>query len=276
MPIDYLDNPADPRLDDFRDIKDRDLRGREGIFLGEQALVVERMLEKPELVRRVLVIENRKNWLESALATCGNPEIECLVVPREIVADVAGFDVHRGVLASGNRSPLDTRTLQEVLPDPHLPATILCCESINNIDNIGMIFRIAAAFGVDAVCLDPACHDPLYRKSLRVSIGHALRIPFFRSTDWEADLERLRRDHGFTLLGASLETNAQPHREFRLEDTAPRVAIVLGSEYEGLLQETAQACDHLLRIPMACGVDSLNVGVAAAVLLDRLSQADRA
>lgn len=275
MAMNYLDNPADPRLDDFRDVRDRDLRGRDGIFLGEQTLVVERMLDQPQLIRRILVIESRRNWLESALNQRGNPDIECLVAPREIVSNVAGFDVHRGVLASGNRGPLDGRTFDEVVPSSNLPATVLCCESINNIDNIGMIFRIAAAFGVDAVFLDSACHDPLYRKSLRVSIGHALKIPFYRSTDWAGDLKRLGSDGGFTLTGAWLGSEAQPHQDLQLEGNTQRVAIVLGSEYDGLRQETIQACDHLLRIPMASGVDSLNVAVAAGILLDRLSQANR-
>ena len=273
--MNYLDNPADPRLDDFRDVRDRDLRGRDGIFLGEQTLVVERMLDQPHLIRRILVIESRRKWLESALDQRDNPDIECLVVPREIVSNIAGFDVHRGVLASGNRGPLDGRTFDEVVPSSNLPATVLCCESINNIDNIGMIFRIAAAFGVDAVFLDTSCHDPLYRKSLRVSIGHALKIPFYRSTDWAGDLERLGSDGGFTLAGAWLGSEAQPHQDLQLEGINQRVAIVLGSEYDGLRQETIQACDHLLRIPMASGVDSLNVAVAAGILLDRLSQANR-
>ena len=276
MPLDHVDDPNDPRLEDFRDIRDRDLRGREGIFLGEQTLVVERMLQDPALLRRILVIDGRKAWLEEALRRHGDPDVECLVAPRALLEGIAGFDIHRGVLASGNRAKLDGRSIARVVPEHSKPATILCCQAINNIDNIGMLFRIAAAFGVDAMVLDPACHDPLYRKSLRVSIGHALRIPFVRSHDWLADIEDLRQSHGFTIVGSAISDHSSSLDTYALPQDTRRVAIVLGSEFDGLCEETRNACDEVLRIPMAPDVDSLNVAVAAAVLLDRLSQADRA
>ncbi|MCH2160807.1 MAG: RNA methyltransferase [Phycisphaerales bacterium] len=272
MGIEYTSNPDDPRLEDFRDIRDRDLRGRQGIFIGEQGLVVERMLDRPELVRRVLVSEARRPWLEDALASRGHPDVACLVVPTDIVERIAGFDLHRGVLASGNRAALESPSLEQVVPGDEQSATILCCDSINNMDNIGMLFRTAAAFGVDAVLLSPTCHDPLYRKSLRVSIGHALTIPFLRCSDWAGDLARLQGEHDITLVGACTGSDSKS-----LDDvpSPARVALVVGSEYEGLQPETRAACDHLARIPMARGVDSLNVAVATAVLLERLSQASR-
>ena len=276
MPLSHVEDLDDPRLEDFRDIRDRDLRGRDGIFLGEQTLVVEQMLKNPALLRRILVIESRKDWLESALSRHGNPEVECLVAPRSLLEEIAGFDVHRGVLASANRATLDGRSLHQVLPARSEPATVLCCQAINNIDNIGMLFRIAAAFGVDALLLDPTCHDPLYRKSLRVSIGHALRIPFVRSQDWFADLDALRKTHGFTLLASAISEHSSSLDTYTLPPDSRRVAIVLGSEFDGVCQRTKDACEETLRIPMALDVDSLNVGVAAAVLLNRLSQADRA
>ena len=272
MAIEHISDPEDPRLDDFRDIRDRDLRGRQGIFIGEQGLVVERMLDRPEHIRSVLVSETKRPWLEGALAARGNPEVDCLVVPPDIVECIAGFDLHRGVLASGNRAAIEATSLDAIIPAPDRPATVLCCDSINNMDNIGMLFRTAAAFGVNAVLLSPDCHDPLYRKSLRVSIGHALTVPFLRSSDWAADLHRLRSTFDTTLIGASIGAGSRP-----LADMAPprRVALVVGSEYSGLGPDSLDACDHLVRIPMAPGVDSLNVAVASAVMLDRLSRAPR-
>ena len=275
MPIETTTDAEDPRLEDFRAIRDRDARGpsgRPGIFIGEQTLVVEKMLARPELVRRVLVADSRRSWLEEALAAAGNPDVEAIVAPLPLLESVAGFPIHRGVIASGNREALDGRTIDEVIPARNRTATLLLLESIRNIDNIGMLFRVAAAFGVDGVILSPDCHDPLYRKSLRVSIGHALSIPFARSTDWTADLARLTSEHGIDLIGASIEGDSASTESL---GRSSRIGLVMGSEFDGLSDATASICDRLVRIRMVSGVDSLNVSVAAAVLLDRFSTAAR-
>lgn len=278
MPIHQIDDARDPRLDDFRDIRDRDARGpgaRPGVFIGEQTLIVEKMLHRPAIVRRILVAENRRDWLESALEAAGRPEVEALVAPKALLESVAGFEIHRGVIASGDRTPFDDRTIDDVLPPRDRDATVLVCESIRNIDNIGALFRVGAAFGVDAIVLSPDCHDPLYRKSLRVSIGHALSIPFARSREWSRDLAALGERHHLLRIGASVGDGST------LADAVPddprrrRVAIVMGSEFEGLSHVGTSSCDALVRIAMADGVDSLNVAVAAAVLLDRFSNATR-
>ena len=275
MSIETTTDPRDPRLEDFRDIRDRDARGpagRPGIFIGEQNLVVEKMLSRPELVRRVLVADSKRSWLEKVLAESGDPEVEALVAPLSVLEEVAGFPIHRGVIASGNRGPLDGRSLDEIVPAANLPATILVLESIRNIDNIGMLFRVAAAFGVDAVILSPDCHDPLYRKSIRVSIGHVLSVPFARCADGPKDLQRLVDDHGIQLIGASVGRNSVSPEEI---ESRSRVGLVMGSEFDGISHSITAICDRLTRIPMAKGVDSLNVSVAAAVLLDRFSNAPR-
>lgn len=278
MPILQVDDPDDPRLDDFRDIRDRDARGpggRPGVFIGEQSLVVERMLERPSIIRRILVAEHRRHWLESALAAAGHPEVEAIVAPKAVLERVAGFEIHRGVVASGDRAPFDARTIDDVVPPADRPATVLVCESIRNIDNIGALFRVGAAFGVDAIVLSPDCHDPLYRKSLRVSIGHALSIPFARSRDWSADLAALGDRHGLWRIGASVGDGSTTPDAMPTDDRRRRVAIVMGSEFDGLSPAATGACDALVRIAMAPGVDSLNVAVAAAVLLDRFTTAVR-
>ncbi|MFB0984979.1 MAG: RNA methyltransferase [Phycisphaerales bacterium] len=274
MSIESVQQSDDPRLEDFRDMRGRDQRGgdaRAGIFIGEQPLVVEAMLESPERIRRILVSEGKRPWLERTLAAHGDPAIEALVAPQAILESIVGFPIHRGVLASGNRVGVDDRSIDDLIPNAERPATLLVCESIRNIDNIGMLFRVAAAFGVEGVILSPDCHDPLYRKSLRVSIGHALRIPFARSADWAGDLARLREAHGFHRIGASIEG----HSAADLVAPSDRIALVMGSEFDGLGEIASQHCDSLVRIAMAPGVDSLNVAVAAAVLLDRYSTAPR-
>jgi tRNA G18 (ribose-2'-O)-methylase SpoU len=270
MPVIEVSDIDDPLLDDYRDIRDRELRGRDGypgLFVGEQPLVVERMLRVPGATKSVLL---GRTWVDRMVPRVP-PEVPVYVVPLEIMKRIAGFNIHRGVLAVGFRPAVERSDL-----DPDLPRrealTLLVCENITNIDNIGLLFRNAAAFGVDAVLLSPRCHDPLYRKSLRVSIGNALTVPFVRSADWTADLDRLRREWGVSLIAAALDPRAV---DLDAVDRPGRVGLVVGQEYEGISPDTLDRCDHIVRIPMAPGVDSLNVAVAAAVCLHRFSTSKR-
>jgi tRNA G18 (ribose-2'-O)-methylase SpoU len=237
--------------------------------VGEQALVVARMLAQPGVTKSVLVAEG----VAGRLAGLVPPAVPLYVAPLAILRAVAGFDVHRGVLAMGYRAPFEGRTVLDVVPDGGDGLCVLACEGITHIDNMGLLFRNAAAFGAAAVVLDPTSHDPLYRRSLRVSIGHALTVPWARSADWPADLARLKEERGLTIIGAALTAGA-----VALDDLEPphRCALVVGTEMEGLHGATRALCDHLVRVPMAPGVDSLNVAVAAAVCLHRLCRAGRA
>ena len=270
MPIIEVSDINDPLLDDYRDIRDRGLRGRDGypgLFIGEQPLVVERMLSRPGVTKSVLL---GPTWADRIVPQAP-PDVPVYVAPLEILKRIAGFNIHRGVLAVGHRPAVERPDL-----DPDLSRrealTLLVCENITNIDNIGFLFRNAAAFGVDAVLLSPRCHDPLYRKSLRVSIGHALTVPFVRSTDWTAQLDRLRREWGVTLIAAALDPRAV---DLDALDRPRRIGLVVGQEYQGISPETLDRCDHIVRIPMAPGVDSLNVAVAAAICLHRFSTGQR-
>jgi tRNA G18 (ribose-2'-O)-methylase SpoU len=270
MPVTEVSDIDDPALEDYRDIRDRQLRGRDGypgLFVGEQPLVVERMLGVPGATKSVLL---GPTWVDR-IAPQVPPEVPVYVAPVEIMKRIAGFNIHRGVLAVGFRPAVERRGL-----DPDLrrreTLTLLVCENITNIDNIGFLFRNAAAFGADAVLLSPRCHDPLYRKSLRVSIGHALTVPFVRSSDWPAELDRLRAEWGVTLIAAALDPRAV---DLDAISRPVRVGLVVGQEYEGISPDTLDRCDHIVRIPMAPGVDSLNVAVAAAVCLHRFSTGRR-
>jgi tRNA G18 (ribose-2'-O)-methylase SpoU len=266
-----IDDPADERLDDYRDMRERELRGgrgRGGLFIAESPLIVERMLAVPGMAKSVLVAPG---WVER-IAPQAEEHVPVYVVAEPIMHALSGFPFHRGVLGVGHRPPDQERTIDRVVPRGDGPLTLLICEDINNIDNIGLLFRNAAAFAVDAVVLSPRCHDPLYRKSLRVSVGAALTVPWARCATWPEDLDRLKSSWGLSLIGACADRTARPLDEV----PAPgRVALLVGQEYRGLSPEARQRCDHLARIPMAAGVDSLNVAVAAAVCLHRLSRGVR-
>ncbi|MCA9283961.1 MAG: RNA methyltransferase [Phycisphaerales bacterium] len=271
MPLVSITDPNDPRLADYRFLRDRDLRrGDEGLFVGEQFLVVEEMLKRPGVVRSVLVDER----FLARLAPQVPEDVPLLAGSAELLERIVGFHIHRGVLAVGTRAAVESPSLDDLLErvPPPGDATLLLLEDIANIDNMGLLFRNAAAFGVDGVLLSPRCHDPLYRRVLRVSIGHVLNVPWTRSRDWPNDLRTLRERHGFTLLAAALKPGAAPLDEV---ERPPRVGLLVGTEFAGVSAAALACCDRPVRIPMAPGVDSLNVGVAAAVCLHRLSRADR-
>lgn len=272
------DSPDDPALADYRAVRDRDLlgpEGRGGLFIGETPLVVRAMLARPGMTKSVLIAEERRSSLENDLAGFEGP---VYLVPLAWMERITGYPLHRGILAIGHRPDPDDHTVGRVLArlnqSKNDPLTLLICVGINNIDNIGLLFRNAAAFAVDAVLLDPKCHDPLYRKSLRVSIGHVLSMPWARvsAENWPADLDRLRSEWGITLIGAATNERAQPIDAI---EQPMRVGVIVGPEYEGLPDEVLARCDAIARIPMAANVDSLNVGVASAVALHRFSRGER-
>ncbi|MCH8342611.1 MAG: hypothetical protein IH983_01340 [Planctomycetes bacterium] len=165
------------------------------------------MLSMPGVTKPVLVVTSRVD----RIARLAPPEVPVYVAPLDLMRHVAGFTVHRGVLAIGYRSAIERSDLASALC-PDGPLTVLLCENITNIDNIGLLFRNAAAFGVDGILLSPRCHDPLYRKSLRVSIGHALTVPFVRSRDWPGDLGPLKARHPTSRARANTQRAAASSR----------------------------------------------------------------
>lgn len=303
MAVFEINDPFDPRLEPYRLVQDRDRAGggaRPGLFVGETPVVVQAMLERPGRTRSILASSHHRARIEVMLAEAvakwpahrvgGGPEAtrepepalepDVYVVPESIVEPLTGFNVHRGLLAIGVRpAPKSVRELAGAhagaahATTTRSALTLLCVEGVNNMDNIGQLFRIAAAMACDGVVLSADCHDPLYRKSLRVSCGCALRVPFARSTDWPGDMRFLRDELGMTLVGA---TGGGDTTIDSIAGARPtRVAVVVGAEFAGLAPETLALCSHRVRIPMAVGIDSLNVGIAAAVLLERLSQGER-
>jgi tRNA G18 (ribose-2'-O)-methylase SpoU len=253
-----IDDPADPRLADFRDLTDADVRpDRRGVVIAEGVNVVERLASSPYRTRAVIGVPARIEALRPVLEPL---EVPVYRVDKWLLSDVVGFRVTRGVLASADR------------PDPIDPAALVrrarrvaVLEGLNDFENLGALFRNAAAFGVDAVLLDERCADPLYRRSVRVSMGHVLRVPFaVLPGPWPAALDVLR---DFTVLALT------PSGATALRDLAPprRWAVLLGAEGPGLSDAALAAADVRVRIPMAEGVDSLNVATAAAVAFAHLA-----
>lgn len=253
-----VDDPADPRLSAYTQMRERDLVGREGRFIAEGEVVLRVLLSGAARFRieSVLVSPERLPGLAPALAGLDAP---VYVAAKPVMGAVAGFPIHRGVLAVGLRGP-------EPDPDalvPAGPALLVGLVGLSNHDNVGGLFRNAAAFGADAVLLDAETCDPLYRKAIRVSAGTSLTVPFARLPTGDALLALCER-HRLTPLALS------PRGEDigRLPPL-PRALLLLGTEGPGL-PEALMARARRVAIPMAPGVDSLNVAVAGAVALHRL------
>lgn len=260
----------DPRLEPYRDVRDKDLRGRDKLFMAESELVLRRLLRTPERLHSLFLSPNKFERLRSEIEASGiaSPiylaDIECMTA-------IAGFHIHRGVLAAGYRPRPHDVTLDTALG--HLREkpvlTLLLAEGITNVDNMGGLFRNAAAFGVDGVLLDPTCCDPLYRKAIRVSVGHTLSIPWAVSDDWLRDLRTLREDWDVAIIGAEAMPNAVPLWEI---PNRKRTAMLFGAEATGLSQQSLDACDVVAAIPMANGVPSLNVATTSAAFLYELQR----
>jgi tRNA G18 (ribose-2'-O)-methylase SpoU len=258
-----IDDPADPRIAPYVQVRERDLAGRGDGFIAEGEVVLRVLLGPGSQCRAasVLVAENRLARLTPLLAAAP-PDLPVYAARQAVMDQIVGFHIHRGMLAQGVRPPdPGAAALLASLPPRALVVVLF---GIGNHDNMGGLFRNAAAFGADAVLLDPHCCDPLYRKAIRVSVGAALRAPFARFAPGEDALA--------TLSTAGFETLAlTPAGRERVADLArpDRVALLLGAEGPGLPAELMDRT-RTVAIPMAAGWDSLNVAVASAIVLHQL------
>jgi len=243
-------NADDPRLELFRDVKDRDLTGRAGLFMAEGQVVLERLFASRlcETVSVLTTPERLRNLDVSALG--GAP---VYVVVQGLMDDIAGFPIHRGYLALGRYAP---PALDAVLDKTHV--RVLALSAIANTDNMGGLLRNAAAFGVDAVLLDAQSCDPLYRKAIRVSVGGVFQVPHYRVDD----LRSVLTEHGLASYGLS------PSGQMRLDEVQPeaRSAFLFGAEGPGLTRELMEACTTV-RIDMHGSFDSLNVATTSGIVL---------
>ena len=271
MPVIRITDVHDDRLADYVSLTDVVLRSRHeperGIYIAESASVIERALEAGHRPRSLLMAERWVEPLTAVLEAAGagpDGDVPVFVADADVLNAVAGFNVHRGALAAMNRPALATvEALLGALPRGLSRVVVL--EDIVDHTNVGAIFRSAAGLGATAVLVSPRCADPLYRRSVRVSMGAVFQVPWTRMTDWRTGVDHLR-DAGFVVAALALSTGA-----FTLDDFAlappERVALALGAEGDGLSRAAIDLADVTVRIPMSGGVDSLNVAAASAVAL---------
>ncbi len=257
-----MDDPGDARIDAYRDIKERDLVGRAGLFIAEGKVVIEKLLgTRAYRPRSLLIAAHRIDRLTDLLAKVDDGT-QVYAASQAVIDGVAGFALHRGLLAIGER--IDPPTPDALLGTLPARADILLLSGIANHDNMGGIFRNAAAFGAGAILLDADCCDPLYRKSIRVSVGAVLLVPFAhipRGTDVPVLLDR----YGFAPIALT------PHGATTLATmaVAERNAVLLGAEGPGLPANLLDRA-RTVRIPMRDGFDSLNVATTSGIVLHHL------
>lgn len=269
MPTIRIDDPADPRLDDYRNLNSSDSRpdlpGGKGLVIAEGSLVVPRLIASPYPVRSVVGFASQLAKISDANG------LNKYEVTRDTLRQVAGFDMHRGLVAAVDR--ITEPSVAEVLEGiPEGPSTIAILEGVADHENIGALFRNAAGLGVDAVLFGAATADPLYRRVVRVSMGHVLRVPWARfegkTTNWQHGLQMVK-DAGFTVVAMTPDTDvtlAEAVARGQSTSGKPgRVAIMVGAEGPGLTEHAMRAADLRAKIPMAAGTDSLNVATAAAI-----------
>lgn len=304
MPLIYVDTLEDPRLDAFARLTEAQLRSKlepeRALFIAESQKVIERafeggmepislLMEEKWLPSMAPLIERME---ERAGGRAGAPEMPVFVAPHDELERLTGFELTRGALGAFRRPVLPT--VADVLHEARLVAVL---EDITNHTNVGAIFRSAAALGVDAVLVSPACYDPLYRRAVRVSMGTVFQVPWTRIGDtdvpnrpgcgtWSDEGIAELHEHGFTCAAMALsddsmtpdELNALLAAREAASGTPAKLALLFGTEGEGLSPATIARCDHTVRIPMAHGVDSLNVAASSAVAFyafRQLSQLER-
>jgi tRNA G18 (ribose-2'-O)-methylase SpoU len=267
MAIERIGDAGDPRVASFRDVPDAERLRSQGLFVAEGRLIVARILEDAHYrVRAVLVNDASCRELAQAFDRLAD-DVPIFVADRSAIRDLTGHDLHRGCLALVER-PAATPAA-DVLTSA---GTVVVLEAVSNADNVGGVFRNAAAFGA-GVLLSPTCCDPLYRKAIRTSMGAVLRVPFARLDDWPSALGQVHAA-GFTIAALTPREPAESLARFSQRSRAERIAWLVGAEGTGLTAAVETAVDRRVRIPISEAVDSLNVSVAVGIALHALREGD--
>lgn len=258
MQVIEVDDPTDPRLSHYTQLTDMALRlvqePRDGIFLAESARVIERALDSGHQLVSALM---EPKWLPELAPRFEHCDAPVYLADEAVLQQITGYRLHRGALAAFARPPL--RSAKEVIADAQF---LVVMEGLVDHTNVGLIFRSAAALGADAVLLSPNCADPLYRRSVKVSMGAVFHVPWARAEPWPWVLDDLT-EQGFVRISLTPAEAATDIADF--DPAGRKIALLLGSEGPGLTKQAMQRSDVALRIPMSAGVDSLNVAAASAI-----------
>jgi tRNA G18 (ribose-2'-O)-methylase SpoU len=265
VPVICIDSDQDPRLITYRNVPDAELLSRHGLFVAEGRLVVRRLLADSTLsTQSVMVTEVAMESLADVLLT--RDGLPVYVVPQQVMNAIAGFNIHRGCLALGQRPP--SRSLVDLTTNTR---RLVAMERVSNADNVGSIFRNAVAFAADGILIGPSCSDPLYRKAIRTSMAAALTMPFADAQPWPGVLSDLHTE-GWTVIAMTASPAALPLADVADIVRGQRTVVVVGHEGAGLSSDALVASSYQARIPMAAGVDSVNVATAVAISLYELNR----
>ena len=263
MDVMFIESLDDPRVAPYRNLKLKNLRRGGEFFIAEGKKVVERLLESDFQTASVFISERR---VEEWTAKVPDP-VPLYVASQDLMSDLIGFDFHVGVVGCGVRRP--SVSLEQLLPRAASRLTIVACPNCDNPENLGAIIRIGAAFGVDALLLGKSCCDPFARRVIRVSMGTAFKLPIIESNDLARDLRRLKAEWQFELAATVLDERAE---RLDVAGRSSRFGILMGNEDTGLDDSWTGLCDRKLTIPMCRGTDSLNVSVAAGIILHHFTR----
>jgi len=270
--VDDIDDPVDERLGDFFSLTDVALRRRlepeRGLYIAESEKVIRRALAAGHRPRAYLMAQRWLTDLADVVEQAERDGIPVFVGEPDVIETLTGFHLHRGALASMHRPRL--ADVADLVRDA---GRVLVLEDVVDHTNVGAVFRSAAALGVDAVLVTPRCADPLYRRAIRVSMGTVFQVPWTRIAPWPDGMALLRKA-GFTVAALALAEVGTSLDELAADPPA-RLALVLGTEGDGLRRRTVEGADLTVRIPMAAGVDSLNVAAASAVAMWAVNRSRR-
>ncbi len=261
--IQRIDSINDPRIAPYRHLKDRDLASTTDLFIAEGELVVRRLLASALRTHSVFLSERRAE----EIAPLAPDDVPVYIAHHELMHDIVGFKFHSGVLAAGQR-PARLR-IEDVAPQSASRLTLLICPELANTENLGAMIRIGAAFGIDAMVLGERSCDPFFRQSVRVSMGTVFSVRIVQSQDLLRDLEWLKREREVELIATVLDETAERLASVK---RSSRAAILFGNEAQGLDELTLAMCDRRVTIPMQLGTDSLNVAVAAGIVMYHFSR----
>ena len=259
----HIESIDDPRLELYRNLKQTNLTRWSGRFIAEGIRLVERLVQSRFEVESILVAEPHLRRLPDGIS----PTTSVYVAPLPLLELIVGYRFHAGMLACGVRGPQGP--LVDWLPEADRPALIVACPRTADPDNLGTIIRVAAGFGAAGLLLGQACADPFSRRTLRLSMGNAFFLPIYQSDDFETDLQTTRRQGRFESVASALSDRALPLAQAQ---RPRRMVLLLGNESDGLPESIVSNADHVVQIPMAEKIDSLNVGIAAGIMLHHFTQ----